>query len=88
MFAMFLMINKQLKVALFPEYIRMLLQIIIKDLNNKYFVLIFKAIKDAEADLEIAKLHAIQAREALEQAKLKLREQQHDGLTFFVHYIS
>lgn len=49
---------------------------------------ILKAIKDAEADMEIAKLNAMKAREALEQAKLKLRETQHDGLLFISHYIN
>ncbi|XP_078485832.1 IQ motif and ankyrin repeat domain-containing protein 1-like [Ciona intestinalis] len=37
------------------------------------------AIQDAEGDLEIAKLDAMKAREALEQVKLKLRETQSDG---------
>ncbi|CAK8672610.1 unnamed protein product [Clavelina lepadiformis] len=34
-------------------------------------------VKDAEGELEIAKLDAMKAREALEQAKLKLRDQEH-----------
>lgn len=37
------------------------------------------AVQDAEGELEIAKLYADKARSKLEQARLKLREQQHAG---------
>ncbi|XP_039267786.2 IQ motif and ankyrin repeat domain-containing protein 1-like [Styela clava] len=38
-----------------------------------------QALHDAEGELEIAKLHADKARSKLEQARLRLREQQHEG---------
>lgn len=38
-----------------------------------------QSVHDAEGELEIAKMRADKARSNLEQARLRLREQQHEG---------
>lgn len=46
-----------------------------------------QAIKDAEGDLEIAKLNEMKARESLEKAKLKLRDSQAEGSLLFYPFV-